>query len=237
MTFPATRAAFPPVPTRKRPPFVSDSTTGGSYTWAATTADPRALRQAGGTSRIAAQWYGNPSLDIDCPLTDGRIHQAAVYALDWDNFQGGRSETVQVLDAGSGAVLDSRTLAAGPSFVSGTYLVWNVKGHVLFHVVRNSGVNATLSGLFFDPSPAGRSRRIDARCGGSHALTASARAAARRDQRRQQRGGPQPDGLQLRHLRYYTHATTAGFTGAGFAGRSKGNGTTDVDKWYAFNLV
>lgn len=149
---PSDQSGVPASPNPKRPPFVSDSTTGGSYTWAATTTDPRALRQAGGAGRIAAQWYGNPSLDIDCPLTDGRVHQVAVYALDWDNFQGGRSETVQVLDAGSGAVLDSRTLAAGPSFVSGTYLVWNVRGHVLFHVVRNSGVNATLSGLFFDPA-------------------------------------------------------------------------------------
>ena len=122
---------------------------GGSYTWSLSNTYGQALQKAapGSTDRIAAQWWGSPSFDVDCPLTDGRSHQAALYLLDFDNQ--GRNETVQVLDAGTNAVLDTRNLT---SFAGGVYLIWNVTGHVRFHLVNSgSSSNATLSGLFFDP--------------------------------------------------------------------------------------
>src|SRR5262249_31378718 len=83
---------------------------------------------------------------IDVNLTDGNTHQVALYALDWDS--GNRAETIKALDAGTGAVLDTRSLAAG-SFVNGEYLVWNIKGHVKFEIDYNGGYNAVISGIFF----------------------------------------------------------------------------------------
>ena len=68
----------------------------------------------------------------------------ALYFLDWD--YAGRAERVDVLDASSGAVLDTRTISG---FSNGEYLVWNVKGHVSFKITLRSGLNAVVSGLFF----------------------------------------------------------------------------------------
>ena len=130
------------------PAYASASTNAWGYTWNPSTSDARALQKgaSGSTDRIAAQWGGSPTFDIDCNLTDGNLHQVALYGLDWD--YGSRNETVQVVDAGTGTVLDSRNLT---SFTNGIYLVWNVKGHVRFHVVLNGGSNLALSGLFFSP--------------------------------------------------------------------------------------
>ena len=97
--------------------------------------------------RIAGQWCNPVNFTIDVNLTDGNTHQIALYALDWDASN--RAQTVNVLNASTGAVLDSRSLPAG-SFVNGTYLVWNVTGHVTFQVVNTGGrSNATISGVFF----------------------------------------------------------------------------------------
>ena len=116
--------------------------------------DIRALQKGSGTDRIAAQWGANggvgATFDLDCNLTDGKTHQVALYALDWN--MASRSETVQVLDAANGEVLDTEALN---SFVNGIYYVWNVQGHVIFRVINISPVdNPALSGIFFDP-PAG----------------------------------------------------------------------------------
>jgi hypothetical protein len=70
----------------------------------------------------------------------------ALYALDWDNYLGGRAELVQVMDANSGATLDTESISA---FTNGIYLVWNVSGHVKIVVTMNRGGNAVISGVFF----------------------------------------------------------------------------------------
>ncbi|HZY87591.1 MAG TPA: hypothetical protein VFE78_22320, partial [Gemmataceae bacterium] len=117
------------------------------YVWAASTADPRGLQQpAAPGDRIAAAWYSTGSFSVDLNLSGG-AHQVALYLLDWDG--NGRSERLDVLDAATGAVLDSQT-AAG--FRGGEYLVWDLGGHVLVRITRQAGNNAVLSGLFFDPT-------------------------------------------------------------------------------------
>ncbi|MGD0963578.1 MAG: hypothetical protein ABSA57_06715, partial [Candidatus Acidiferrales bacterium] len=75
---------------------------------------------------------------------DGNTHRVAVYALDWDNY--GRSETIQVLDAATNAVLDSRSISA---FTQGVYLVWNISGNVKINVTTTGGLNSVVSGVFF----------------------------------------------------------------------------------------
>ena len=119
-----------------------------NYTWAANTTDPRALQTTSGG--IAATWYSNSAFSLDVNITDGKTHQVALYALDWDTYLGGRSETLQVVDATSNAVLDTRSIS---SFTNGIYLVWNLSGHVRVNVVTNTG-NAVLSGIFFGGSSA-----------------------------------------------------------------------------------
>jgi hypothetical protein len=114
------------------------------FTWAASTADVRALRNAANTGRLAATWYAGSSFTIDLNLSDGQTHRVALYALDWDGA--GRSERVDVLDAATGAVLDSRVLSA---FGGGEYLSWDLTGHVVLKVTNLAGPNAVVSGLFF----------------------------------------------------------------------------------------
>jgi hypothetical protein len=43
-------------------------------------------------------------------------------------------------------VLDTRTAS---SFHNGTYLTWNVSGHVILRFASLRGANAVVSGLFF----------------------------------------------------------------------------------------
>jgi hypothetical protein len=70
-----------------------------NWIWAASTNDSRALQIPSGASGIAATWYNPSSFHFDVNLTDGQSHRIALYAVDWDHQ--GRSETIQVLDAGT----------------------------------------------------------------------------------------------------------------------------------------
>jgi hypothetical protein len=115
------------------------------YIWAASSADPRALQKASiSGDRIAACWYASTSFTFDIDLTDGQPHQMALYLLDWDRLS--RVENVTVLDAATGAVLDTHSISA---FANGEYLVWQVRGNVVLRVTNESGsLNAVVSGLF-----------------------------------------------------------------------------------------
>jgi hypothetical protein len=114
------------------------------YTWASSTSDVRALQRPGSGDRIASCWYSWGSFTIDVNLVDGQAHQVGLYVLDWDNYN--RTEKFDVIDADTGAVLDTRTIA---DFVGGQYLSWNVSGHVQIRVT-NLASNAVVGGLFFD---------------------------------------------------------------------------------------
>jgi hypothetical protein len=116
-----------------------------SWTWAATTTDSRALQRGSGSGRIASTWFSSTSFTLDINLSDGAPHQVAIYVTDWDALA--RVEQVDVLDASTGAVLDSRTVS---SFVNGGYLVWTVRGHVTIRATCTGGLNAVISGLFFE---------------------------------------------------------------------------------------
>ncbi len=115
-----------------------------NYTWANSTTDPHALAALTGTTRTAAAWYSASAFHFDVNLTDGKSHQFVLYALDWDTTS--RAETIQIVDASSSAVLDTRSIS---SFSAGIYLVWNISGHVKINVTRTAGANAVISGAFF----------------------------------------------------------------------------------------
>jgi hypothetical protein len=115
-----------------------------SWTWASTTNDVRAPQTGSGAGRLATTWFTSSSFAMDINLTDGSLHQVALYAMDWD--EGMRSETIQIIDANSGAQLDTRSIS---SFVDGIYLIWNMSGHVRVNVTYTGGSNAVVSGIFF----------------------------------------------------------------------------------------
>ena len=119
----------------------------GTTTWTANTSDPRAPLVTPGsasTERTASCWYGQ-SFTVDVNLTDGQAHKVSLYLLDWDSSDA-RAERVDVLDAATGAVLDSRTAS---SFSGGKYLTWSLTGHVQFRVTRTAGDNAVVSAIEF----------------------------------------------------------------------------------------
>lgn len=93
---------------------------------------------------MAAAWYTGSSYTLDVNLLDGQAHQVALYALDWDAR--GRSETLSILDAQTGTLLNKQTLS---TFSNGTFLVWTITGHVTIQVTCTGPVNAVLSGIFF----------------------------------------------------------------------------------------
>lgn len=128
-------------------PAYAQVSTGGAltWTWNASTTDVRALQRPAAADRVAACWYSGGSFSVDVNLTDGATHHVALYAVDWDSVD--RIERIDVLDAATGTTLDSRSLA---TFHAGAYLVWAVRGHVVFAVTRSGGVNAVVSGMFFD---------------------------------------------------------------------------------------
>jgi hypothetical protein len=120
------------------------------YTWADPAIDPRAPQIGPGElGRTAACYYAAGSFSLDLNLTDGQTHQVALEVLDYDAQ--GRAETVQVSDAATGALLDSRTVS---NFQGGQYLVYDLTGHVKITFINNGPANAVLSGIFVDPKPA-----------------------------------------------------------------------------------
>jgi len=55
--------------------------------------------------------------------------------------------TVEVQNADTGTKLDSHEMK---EYHDGKYMVWNLKGHVKLHFTNTAGVNAAVSGVFFD---------------------------------------------------------------------------------------
>ena len=116
-----------------------------TWTWAASTTDPRALQQGvSSTARIASAYYSSTSFILDLSFRDAQAHRVALYCLDMDSDA--RSETISILDPVTHAVLDSRNLS---HFHNGVYVVWDLQGRVLIQVTSPGGLNAVASGVFF----------------------------------------------------------------------------------------
>ena len=118
-------------------------------TWASPTTDTRGLENAGGSGRTADYWAGG-SITINLTLTDGKVHDVTLYAVDWDKAS--RVEQVQVINMATGAILSTQTVA---SFSGGEYLQFAVSGDVEIKVTKVSGTWATIEGIFFDPTSTG----------------------------------------------------------------------------------
>ncbi|HUS35902.1 MAG TPA: chitobiase/beta-hexosaminidase C-terminal domain-containing protein [Verrucomicrobiae bacterium] len=113
------------------------------WTWVYSTTDTRALQRANNSDRLAACWYSSGTYSIDLAFTDGVKHRTSLYMVDWDSA--GRSQSVQVVDGDTGAVLHTQTVSG---FSGGIYLTWDLGGHVKINLSPNN-VNAVASGIFF----------------------------------------------------------------------------------------
>jgi hypothetical protein len=128
-----------------QPAYGTATSSGTLFVWDPATQGLPALQKgsATATDRIASTWYSATSFVIDVNLTGG-THPLALYLLDWD--QSGRVEQIDVLDAATQKVLDTR-VASG--FSTGVYYNYSVSGHVQFKITRLTGANSVISGIFF----------------------------------------------------------------------------------------
>ena len=92
-------------------------------------------------------WYNANEFALNVPLNDSQSHRVALYFHDYNNA--GRQQTVEILDANTGAVLGARTLS---NFANGVYSVWDLKGKIRVRVKRVAGPNAVLSAFFYGPA-------------------------------------------------------------------------------------
>lgn len=113
--------------------------------------DPRALLknvgQFSSDERIGSYLYGAPVAELDMRTTDSQIHRVSLYFADYENA--GRSITVEVRDAATNAVLDTRVLS---NYTNGIYLVYNYRGPITFRIINNltgSSTLGTVSGVFW----------------------------------------------------------------------------------------
>lgn len=126
------------------PSYVNVKVSGhSSPTWTSATTDVRAPERIFGSDRVAARWDSISSFTVDIDLTDGLTHRVAIYCLDWDGNN--RSQRLDVVDAGTNVVMDTRSIS---SFNGGQYLVWDLQGHVKIRVNRTGAKTAVVSGLY-----------------------------------------------------------------------------------------
>ena len=143
------------------PGYASVSASGKTdHYWSSSTSDARALESITG-GRVAGCWYANKSFTMDVAFLDGASHKFSLYFLDWDRLA--RSQRVEVLDAQSGAVLDTRTVN---NFPNGVYLSWNLKGAIRFRFTKLTGPNAVVNGIFFDAASGGGTGTGTSKAGG-----------------------------------------------------------------------
>lgn len=116
-----------------------------SYTWTTTATSVRTLENLASTGRVAGRWASPTDFFVDLNFRDQAVHQVAIYCLDWNETS--RTETINVLDATTNAVLDTRSVS---NFTEGVYVVWSVTGHVKLQIIRTAGNNAVISGVFLN---------------------------------------------------------------------------------------
>ncbi len=132
------------------PSYVSVAPSGNDSTiLTSSTPDGRALQNPNSdfTDAVVGVWSSATNFVLDVNLTDGNRHRIELYCLDW--FYLGGTQTIQVADAVTGTLLDTRTVA---NFTNGVYVVWDVIGHVQFSFTTlQTNYPATLTGVFLDP--------------------------------------------------------------------------------------
>jgi hypothetical protein len=114
--------------------------------------------------RISAAYYqtytypqGGLPLLTDVNFADNLTHQLALYFVD--RHHNIRTETITIVDPSTHAVLNTQTIS---NFSLGTYLKYNIQGHVQVQVtlvvtsqnLNNNSVadSVVMAAMFFDPA-------------------------------------------------------------------------------------
>ena len=129
------------------PAYAAVSLSGAStYTWAGQTADVRALQNGiGATQGLASAYYGN-TFNLNINFIDSYAHAVGLYILDFDTSS--RAETFTVVNANTGAVLDTETIT---NLHNGVYAMWALQGNITIKVTGTGGA-PVVSGIFFGPT-------------------------------------------------------------------------------------
>jgi hypothetical protein len=104
------------------------------------------LSTAAGGTHIASFWAAATELSFFVTLTDGQSHQFALYGFAGGCYSDSSSniQTVDILDAATDTVLDTRILTP-----SGQYLVWSLKGNIRVRV-SHGRCGIAVNGVFFE---------------------------------------------------------------------------------------
>lgn len=118
---------------------------GGRYTWANPTTDPRALEAPSTKARQAAAWFAATRFVITLRFHHAFVGTLSLYAVDWNSA--GRKETIKV---SNGQTTETSYLKA---FAKGTWLTYPIRvmasSRATIVVINDSpGLTAQLSGLF-----------------------------------------------------------------------------------------
>jgi hypothetical protein len=135
-----------------------DTQNTNSYMYDLWSTDPRAPFKAvysySPTERVASYFYSRFYMEFLVTAYDTSEHRIALYFCDWDYL--GRNITLEVKNADTSALLDSRVLN---NYGGGVYLVYNYRGRVIFRVNNNNppvtplpNPNATISAMFWGGS-------------------------------------------------------------------------------------
>lgn len=114
------------------------------HEWSPSTSDERGVFVPDTDAHAAVSWSSVESFDVAVELADGLDHLVAFYFLDFN--RAGAIQTVRVLDARSGEIIDEHLL---DDIGEGVYLSWNARGRLRFQIVPQSDLPALTSGIFF----------------------------------------------------------------------------------------
>ena len=87
------------------------------------------------------------TMTMDVPVKDEKTHQISIYFLDLD--QKGRRSAIEVFDMKTGKLL--APMAYLKNYETGRYLFFNFQGPIRIRINQVRGINASVSGIFFDP--------------------------------------------------------------------------------------
>ena len=114
---------------------------GSRFTWAASTAEERALQNPSKTARVAATLYDFNQIKLHLSFTAAYSGNLELYALDWDTSA--RREMISV---------NGQTAVLSGAFNKGAWVTFPISvaagGTVTITVDRTAGANAVLSGIF-----------------------------------------------------------------------------------------
>jgi hypothetical protein len=116
-----------------------------SRTWAANSNDVRAMERPDSQDGLASCWFHSTEWWHNVSIENGLSYRVALYLLDWDRAN--RSQTIEVQDGKTKAVLDTRDIN---SFTDGVYFIYELSGSIKIYCRKKSGPDSVISGVFLD---------------------------------------------------------------------------------------